>query len=768
MKRRLGFILLALFVIAGGVALPHLLPAPPLPRDYGAAVHFRDGTLMRLYATHTGRRRYYLPLERIDPLLVKATLVCEDKRFYHHPGVDPLSIIRAAWQNLKAGHVVSGGSTITLQLVRLLRPGPRTFWRKALEAVWALGMEARLSKRQILEYYFNLAPYGGNLEGVGAASLAYFGKLPTSLAPDEIAFLISLPQAPIRARTHDKRARDRVIERMRTAGLITGSEALKARQAPIPRHLHPFPFKAPHAADYLHLEYPGMSHIQTTLSPEIQALAEEVIRRHAGRILNLGASAAAVVIMSNRDRRVRALVGSLDYWNREFQGQVRGFEAVRSTGSTLKPFLYALALQRGTITPVTRLEDRPRAFGAFRPVDFSPRFMGMVPAKTALARSLNLPFINLLREIRLKAFLKFMEMAGFHWSKNPGLTAVTGGMETSLLSLTNFYVTLAREGRHGPPRILTSDPLREKPLLNPGAAYLTLQALLCASHGMPGPGFDLAWKTGTSFGQRDAWALGVSPQYTVGVWVGNFNGQGVYGLTGATAALPITFDLMKALGSRPAKFHCPSDSLTWIHVCPDSGLPVSAYCPRSALSPFPKGAPLPHRCSWHRPFIMERGRGFRACPWKTYPPDSLERRVLLIVPGHAPPPFSPACSVEDPSGEIRILSPAAGTLYLLSPRGAFSRGLPLKGVTDLPNGRLYWFVNGKLVAKSQSGAVIFVTPPLGRVDIRVMDEEGRWNQVTSWVDYVASGRTGKTCGQGKSSILNSRPKTRALYCDEAF
>ncbi len=729
-------ILLTLILFSPG-GLPSLLPIPPIPKDYGAAVHFRDGTLMRVYATRHGMRRYYLPLSGIDPLLVKATIAYEDHRFYYHPGVDPLAMARAAWQDLRAGHVISGGSTLTLQLARLLRPGPRTFWRKFRETLWALGLEARLSKRRILELYLNLAPYGGNLEGIGAASLAYFGRLPGSLTPDEIAFLVSLPQAPIRGKREDRAARNRVLSRMRVAGLISRDAFLKARRAPLPRHLHPFPFRAPHAGDFLHLKYPGRLHLTSTLSPEIQALTETVLRRYRERILTLGATEAAGVVIDNRDRSIRALVGSLNYWDSLFQGQVRGFAARRSTGSTLKPFLYALALQRGVITPLTRLEDRPRAYGAFRPVDFTPRFRGMVPAKMALAISLNLPFVNLLREVGIRPFLSMLKHAGFHWGKAPGLSAVTGGMETTLLDLTNLYATLARGGRHGPPRLLVTDPLRETPLFHPGAAYLTLQALRCVSHGMPRPGFDVAWKTGTSFGQRDAWAIGISPRYTVGVWVGNFSGQGALGLTGAQAALPAALDIIRALGSDVSRFPVPDHRLVWIRICPDSGLPVGPYCPKSLWVPFPKGAPLPRRCFWHRPFIMERGTPYRACPWKTYPSGQLEQRIFLVVPGHPLPPFAPSCSAKETAEAVRILSPTAGSLYLLSRKENYSRGLPLKAMTEQPNGVLYWFINGKLVAKSHSGSVVYVTPPAGQAEILAVDALGHWGKVTSWIDYTS-------------------------------
>ncbi len=723
------------------------------------AVHFRDGSLMRVYVTHRGFRRYFLSLDQIDPLLIKATLAFEDRRFFFHPGVDPLAILRAAWQDLKAGQVVSGGSTLTQQMVRLLRPGPRTLWRKLLEAYRALELEAHHSKKEILELYFNLAPYGGNLEGVGAASLAYFGKPPRFLTPDEVAFLISLPQAPIRGKKKDLAARNRILKRMTAAALITSQDEQRARKAPLPSRRIPFPFEAPHAADYLRRMLPGKAHIVSTLDPVLQAQTEEIVRQHEEALLATGITAAAVVVIRNSDRAVKALVGSLNYWDTEFHGQIRGFAIPRSSGSTLKPFLYALALQRGRITPETKLEDRPRAFGSFRPVDFTPRFRGLVPAQTALALSLNLPFVNLLKTLGLKPFLTLMKQAGFRWRRPPGLSAITGGLDVSLLDLTNFYVTLAREGYHGPPRFLVHAPLKERPLFHPGVAYLTLQALKSENHGLPWPDFDLAWKTGTSFGQRDAWAIGISPQYTVGVWTGNFNGQGARGLIGATAALPILLDIMKALGSKPARFPSAAEHLIWIKLCPASGRPAGPFCPQTIRVPYPKGIPLPARCRWHRPFLMVRGTNYRACPWKTYPEGSLERRILCVPSGRAAPPFPPSCEVENSPGDVRILSPAAGALYLLSRNGTISRGIPLKGYTNLPDGNLYWFVNGKLSGTSLSGEAIYLSPPAGKVEIRVVDKQGHWSRVVSWIEYISPGHS----SHPDREKISTSPPAKSLF-----
>ena len=734
-RRRGTFVFICLFPLVAGILL-FAFSCPEIPEDFGSVIHFRNRRIMRVFQTSTHRYRYWVNLEEIDPLLIKTTLCCEDRRFYIHPGVDIFAVVRAAWQDLKARKIVSGGSTLTLQLARLLEPGARTVYKKVKEAIQALELETRFSKKKLLEFYLNLAPYGGNREGVAAASLFYFGKLPGRLTPAQIAFLVSLPQAPRRGIKGDVKARNRILARMRCNGLITPAEEKEAAATPLVIRTHPFPFKAPHAADYIHQARPSAKHVFSTIDPEIQAMVSSITRQHRGKLMALGATQASVVVISNKTRSVRALLGSLDYWNVAFQGQVKGFDAPRSPGSALKPFLYAMALQKGFITPETRMEDRPRAFGAFRPVNFSPGFMGLVRAKTALALSLNLPFINLLKIIGVRSFLMFMKKAGLFWRKNPGLTAVTGGVDVKLLDLTNLYVTLARNGRHGSPCILAKDALKEHPFILPGATFLTLQALDMKNHGMLPKNFDLAWKTGTSWGQRDAWAIGVSPQYTVGVWAGNFNGHGARGLTGARAALPLMLEIMTALGSDISSFKVPAGSLKWIKTCPDSGLPAGPLCPGAVLTPFPAKAPLPPVCSWHRAFLVEKKTGYRACPWKCYPFESLERRVFLVSPGHPGPPFSPRCAVEEKGGMIRILSPTQGTLYLLSGTGGITRGLPLKAETDTGGKTIYWFINGKPFTKSTSGTTIIITPPKGNVQIGAMDETGHWSDVQIWVSCV--------------------------------
>ncbi len=718
-----SFIFVSLFIVG-----LHIQPIV----EYSSVVHFSDGTVMKVFLNSKGYYRYYLPLEEIDPLFVKATVCYEDKRFFYHPGVDPLAIGRAALQNLKAGHVISGASTITLQLVRLLRPAPRTYWVKIKEALKALALETVMRKKRILETYLNLAPYGKNIEGVGAASLYYFGKLPEDLDIKEIAFLVSLPQSP---QERNQRYRislmKKVVKRMVKCGLIDS----KAKEITLSDlnfvGSHKIPQFALHVAEYLKEKYRGRNHIFSTIDRGIQGIVERIVTNHKERLYHLGAHQASVVVISNKDRAIRALVGSVDYWDREHSGQVKGFNARRSTGSTLKPFLYALALQNGIITPETKLQDVSKIYGSFKPTNFSGEERVLVRAKKALKLSLNLPFIDLMQETGKERFFELLRAFGCRWEKSPGLTAITGGIETTLLHLTNMYVSLLRNGRYGKPKFLLKEKIKENKLIHPGAAFLTIKAM--ATDDFP---FDMAIKTGTSFGRRDAWAIGISPNYAVGVWVGNFNGTGSRGIVGAWAALPILKDVMNEIEKPGERFHIPDEHLRTLEVCPDSGMPVGRFCLHKVRTLFPKGVIPPVPCQWHRVFMVEKNSGFRACPFKQYPSGSVQARIFLLLPWSQPPPFGPDCSIfsgKAENYEIRIVKPVNMRTYFTN--GGSYAVIPIKARLPEKNSgeRIFWFVNGKFKRVTRGTNVSSIQVPFGSVELEAITERGSWDKIRIWI-----------------------------------
>ncbi len=736
------------FWISGGLlTFAYLYPLPSsLEKDFSTVILFSDGKIMRVYLTRDEKWRIYLPLEKIDSLLVKTTILYEDRYFWYHPGVNPLSIIRALFQNIKARKIVSGASTLSMQLARILEPKPRTLRSKIIEAFRAIQFEIKLGKKKILELYLNLAPYSRNYEGVGAASLAYLHKLPKNLTPQEVAFLVSLPQAP--STPEEKRkGRNRVLERMKRYGVISEEEYLRALKEPVPYTPSPLPCYAPHAADFLHLLYPEEKEIHSTIEFELQKKVENIIASYRGYVNSHGASNISAVVIENKTRKVRVLIGSFDYWDESIQGQVRGFEAYRSPGSALKPFLYALAIQEGVIHPQMLIEDAPHVFGDFAPHNYSRQWRGLVTAEEALCLSLNLPFVLLLERTGYEKFVGLLKKAGI---KGPlpyseyGLPIITGGMDVKLIDLTNFYVTLARGGLHGPWIIREEETPEEFPLLNPGAVLLTLQALSKRNRpdapslsGFIFPKSKIYWKTGTSWGRRDAWSIGFGKHYTVGVWCGNFDGRGGEEIVGAILAAPVMFDILRAIEppeDKPFEWEeIALEEIDSIWVCAFSGYRPQDACPSKKKVAVLKNAHPPLRCPFHKKILVEKKTGYRACPWKKYKKGELVEKICVVYPPSvkkvlkaedAIPPFPPDCKLASKESKIQILLPADGTTYFIPHGIAGAEDIPLLAVTSSREGKIYWFVNGRYMGSTPSGKIMYIPPPEGKLKILAQDTEG--------------------------------------------
>jgi penicillin-binding protein 1C len=552
-------------IIAGGIAgLIDVFGPSPLGKniELSTIVIDRNGKLLRPYVTSDGRWRLPAARENVDPRYLDMLLAYEDKRFWHHRGVDPLALTRAAFQLVKNGHIVSGGSTITMQVARLIEPRPqRSFHVKLREMVRAVQLEWALSKDEILGLYLTLAPYGGNLEGIRAASLAYFGKEPRRLTLGEAALLVALPQSPEyrrpdRAPEAAKRARDRVLDRVAGSGHFSAAEIARAKQEPVPRERKPMPLLAPHAADDAVATAPKEKIHRLSIDREIQRTLETLALERAR---NLGPEmSVAIMVVDNATGQVLARVGSPDYFDERRAGQVDLTRAVRSPGSALKPFIYGLGFEDGLIHPETLIEDRPIRYGSYQPENFDLTFQGTVTVKRALQQSLNVPAVAVLDAVGPSRLLARLYQAGaplvLPKQEAPGLALGLGGIGIRLVDLTMLYTGIARQGSAVP---LTENQLaselQTKRLLDPVAAWYVGQVLL----GTPPPenaaGGHIAFKTGTSYGYRDAWAVGFDGARTIGVWVGRPDGAPVTGLVGRVAAAPILFDVFARLplGSQP-------------------------------------------------------------------------------------------------------------------------------------------------------------------------------------------------------------------------
>ncbi|WP_089173622.1 penicillin-binding protein 1C [Bosea sp. AS-1] len=564
--------------LAGTAALAlYVRSLPPLDlsaaSDRSTVVLDREGKLLRPFLTTDGRWKLPVTNDDVDPRYLAMLKAYEDKRFDAHSGIDPLGMLRAAGQMLRHGRVVSGGSTLTMQVARLLEPrDERTFTAKLRQAVRAVDLERRFGKNEILDLYLNLAPFGGNLEGVRAASFAYFGKEPKRLSTAEAALLVALPQSPETRRPDRfaeaaRKARARVLARVERAGIATASEVAAAREEEIPTERRPFPNLSPHVAEQVVAEAPEQRVHRLSLDARLQKSLEGLARE---RSLGLAPQVSiAILAVDNETGTVRASVGGVDYFAAERAGSLDLTRALRSPGSALKPFIYALAFDNGIAHPETMLEDRPARYGAYVPENFDMTFQGMVSARKALQLSLNVPAVELLSALGPQRFLSRLRDAGVSIAMPkeggaPGLAVGLGGLGITLQDLTRAYVGLARGGEMLPLRFREEAPAGDMPpihLVESVAAWYVTDTLLGAPPPLNAVPGRIAYKTGTSYGYRDAWAVGFDRKHTIGVWVGRADNGAVPGLVGRAVAAPILFDAFARLGIDPRPFPQPADAI---------------------------------------------------------------------------------------------------------------------------------------------------------------------------------------------------------------
>lgn len=563
---------------------------PPLIAESSPEVLARDGTLLRAYTVSDGRWRLHATLEEVDRRYVDMLLAYEDKRFRSHPGIDWRASLRAVAQALRHGEVVSGGSTLSMQVARILEDGTTGQWQGKIRQVRvALAMERRLGKKAILELYLNRAPFGGNLEGVRAAALAYFGKEPRRLTPAEAALLVALPQSPERRRpdrAHEAAtaARGRVLDRMVGKAVLTAAEARAALRDPVPDRRRDFPALAAHLSDRLLAQSPIGTRYPTTLDGRLQA-ALEALAAQAAREIGPRIS-VAILVADHRSGEILASVGSAGYQEDRRAGWIDMTRADRSPGSALKPLVYGLAFDQGLAHPETLIEDRPMAFGSYAPQNFDNRYRGTIRLADALRQSLNIPVIQLTEALGPERLLAHMKRAGMQPKLprgRPGLAIALGGLGVTLQDLTQLYAGIARGGASV--RLFAAQG-RAQPtprrILSPEAAWQVTDILAQlpppprASHG------PMAWKTGTSYGNRDAWSIGYDGRHVVGVWIGRADGTPVPGAFGAVTAAPLLFASFDRLKGRREAFPPPPPAVLQV---PNEALPgpLRHFASRSAV-----------------------------------------------------------------------------------------------------------------------------------------------------------------------------------------
>jgi penicillin-binding protein 1C len=765
-------------------ALDLLFPFPweKLQRPAALVVTDRHGEPLRFFLPADQRWRLPVRLKELPAEVRRALVASEDQRFYRHSGVDPLAVARAVVSNLRRRQVVSGASTISMQVARMADPGTRNLASKLRESFRALQLERRLGKDRILELYLNLTPYGGNVEGIGAAAWFYFGKQPDQLSLGEIALLTALPRSP---RRYDpvshpraaRAARSRVLGQLAARGVFSRKELDAARREPLPAARRRPPFLAPHFAEMVAAEFSsslaGMAEgprLRTTLDRSMQAIAEAQVARRIRELRDQGIGNAAVVVIDNQTRGVRALVGSGGFDETYFHGQVNGAVARRSPGSTLKPFLYAMAMDQGRLVPDSYLLDIPTDFAGYVAENYDERYRGRVTVREALITSLNAPAVRLLAEIGLPDFLRLLQRGGLSTLDRPagkyGLPLILGAGEVRLLDLVSLYATLAQGGRHRPARVVEAVsgadgmPLPEpdsEALFSPEAARAVTEILTDVRRPDLPEAWDLtrdvpgvAWKTGTSYGHRDAWAVGFSARMSIGVWVGNFDGKPRKGISGSQHAGPLLFDLFRALESG-GRGPVQEEGLVRdeIEVCALSHELPGPYCTERVRIPYLPGRSKLTACTLHRRMLVDAKTGELLAGdcvdrrphelrlFTLYPPELVAWWRSQGNPVQQVPRLSPSCEGMPEGEPPRIVSPDAATPYHLR-RDSPAEYQRIALVAQASSGvrRLYWYQDGTLVATTEAAAAggRFLAPVRGEHRLVVTDDLGRSDGVTYRVE----------------------------------
>ncbi|MGO4259309.1 penicillin-binding protein 1C [Lysobacter sp. TAB13] len=747
---------------------PSLSEAIPL----STVVRDREGRLLRLTLASDQRYRLWVPLKDISPRLVEAVMLQEDAWFRWHPGFNPVSLLRGAWSTYGSGEARVGGSTLTMQLARLRwRLQTRDVRGKLVQIARAVQLELCYSKDDILEAYLNFAPYGGNIEGVGAASLIYYRKPTDRLTLPESLALAVLPQAPSRRgklAVHEdgnddayyigrglQAARARLYARWRERH---PEDAAEDALLNLPLRLHSareLPFRAPHLVDRVLAEqawHPEAGpELKTTLDTRLQRLLEERVRNHLQRERSRGLRNASAILIDTRDMGVRALVGSADYFDTSIQGQVNGSDAKRSPGSTLKPFIYALALDQGVLHPQTVLRDVPSAFGPYTPENFDGRFMGPVTATEALVRSRNIPAVYVASQLKQPSFYDFLRQAGVSRMASKdhyGLALVLGGGEVTMNELARMYAMLGNDGRLRALRWRESDPQEEGArLISAEAAFITRDMLRhnprpdagsqSASRPLP-----VAWKTGTSWAFRDAWSAGIVGPYVLVVWMGNFDGASNPALVGVEAAAPLFFDIVDGL--QAARVDLADPVRQWpinikrVEVCRASGDLPNAWCPQRGMTWFIPGKSPIRISTVHRAIALDKISGRPVCGrfdpntmrtevFEFWPSDLAQVFVQAGIPRKRPPSGHDCGGAQDWLGSApSITSPYRATRYTMRLSHPDQVNLSLAATVDADVSKLYWFVGNTFIGSADPGKALAWTPDrTGQFRVSVVDDRGR-------------------------------------------
>lgn len=757
--------LIVLYLIIRIFFTPNLLS----DTDFSHAYYDRNGNLMRITLSSDDKYRVFTPLTQINPDIIRATILYEDRYFYIHPGINPISLIRATKNYLGGNTDTAGASTITMQVARIkYGMDTKTPRGKIKQIIAAIYIDAFYSKSEIIEAYLNLAPYGGNIEGIAAASLIYFHRPPSNISTIESITLSTIPQNPTKRGLNTatglntmQQMRTHLVQRWEQKYGPDGKLTTLAQMPLDVYGLHNLPFAAPHFTDreimHDHAQWQSKSHITTTIDLDLQQRLEKTLTTQITSRRGVGVKNAAAILVNYKTMDVLAHIGSIDYFNESIYGQNDGVHARRSPGSTLKPLIYASAVDMGYIHSMTLLRDAPVKFGVYAPENSDGGFYGPVLARDALTHSRNIPAIHLIQKIGINNFYKLLTDSGVTRLKNPshyGISIALGGAEVSMFELADIYATMANLGLRRQIRTRTDSPDNTlATILSPEAFFMTLDMLGRQRTNITHIPYTKRkinnirhyWKTGTSSSYRDAWTAGIFGDYVLIVWIGNFDGTPNNAFSGARTAAPIYFAMADTVIDYDASRDKPVENnnflredmnITQINMCDSVGGIAGPYCPKSIPAYFIPGVSPIDTSPIYRAIAIDNATGRRAC---TNNPDTTHMAVYEFwdaefldmfhragIERNTPPPYMPGCDLNDISNTNNmpvIITPAPDTQIIIT-SDQDTASTSFMALSPNPSAKIFWFIDNKVMSQTKSGETLVLDIPIGNHTVRIATDDG--------------------------------------------
>lgn len=754
----LVFILFLIFIVV------KLLFPYRVQTSYGQVVLSSEQNIIGAKLNKTDKWKLYIDNDNISPFFKKAIIAKEDKWFYYHFGINPIAIFRASFKNLISSKRTSGASTISMQVIRLLEPNKRTYWNKLKESLKAIQLEITYSKEEILNLYLNLIPFGGNVEGIYAASLLYLQKKPLILSPAEATLLSIIPNRPTSLAINStkktlQKERNKWLKKYKQLDLLDKSTFNSALNEPIYFKRKNIKNFTPHFNQRVFNQYPKKLSFQSSINENTQAKTAKIVRSYSLKTQSIGINNAAVLIIDNSSNEIIAYVGSQDFYDDKNAGQVDGIKAVRSPGSTLKPLAYGIGFDKGLITPSLMVLDVPSNFGTYSPLNYDEKFRGSISIKEALTQSLNIPAVQLLNNIGVHDFIQKLTLAEFstiqRQQKRLGLSTILGGCGVTLEELTKLYSTFANKGIYQYTQLFKEEFQRKDSIeiISEESAYILREILGTLKRpDLPNNQQNsinvphIAWKTGTSYGRKDAWSIGYNSKYTVGVWCGNFSNEGVQELTGAEIATPLLFRVFRNL--YPSKNVIEEEvqipeNLFQRDVCAISGNIPEFYCDHVISDWYIPLISLSRKCTHQKRHFIDTNETISYCSvclpkeggyikkWFPNPVETLYQYYIdEKIPFHFPPPHNPQCSINLSGNPPKIISPLDGRTYYNSLSNA---ELELKAITSNDINYVFWYVNDIFKGKIDKTETFFFQPAIGKNKISCSDDKGRNTDISIFV-----------------------------------